>query len=257
MNRNDGIKTDNLPKRLLRGAIIAALWLAVWFFASTATIELLIPSPLTVLKAFIVLCKTDGFAKSVVFSLLRITTGWLSGLVCGVILAVLTSLSKALKAFLAPALHIIKATPVASFILLALVWLSSARVPTFTAFLIVLPSVWANVSEGIQAADKKLLETARIFHINPSKRLSNLYIPAVLPYFSAAAKTGLGLAWKAGISAEVLCTPLSSIGRGIYRAKLYLETPELFAWTLTVIVLSIILEKLFGLLIERSGKAHA
>lgn len=246
----------NTVRKLTGGILIAVLWLALWQAASMRTIDLLIPSPPTVLRAFFELCGEKDFAKSVIFSLLRIMAGWLSGILCGTLLAVLTAYSKALRMFFSPALHIVKATPVASFILLALVWLSSSRVPVFTAFLIVLPSVWTNVSEGILSTDRKLAEASRVFRMTGAKKLVNLYIPAVLPYFAAASKAALGLAWKAGISAEVLCTPVGSIGRGIYRAKLYLETPRLFAWTLTVIVLSMIIEKLFGVLLGRRAKSE-
>ena len=71
-----------------------------------------------------------------------------------------------------------------------------------------------------------------------------IYFPQTKPFFKSACITGLGLAWKSGIAAEVISTPKLSIGRSLYESKLYIETPELFAWTLTVIILSIIAEKI-------------
>ena len=81
-----------------------------------------------------------------------------------------------------------------------------------------------------------------------------MYLPHCLPYFSAGALTSLGLAWKAGIAAEVLCTPNHSIGKQVYDAKVYMETAEVFAWTLVVILLSLALEKLLKHCLERRDR---
>ena len=77
-----------------------------------------------------------------------------------------------------------------------------------------------------------------------------IYFPQTKPFFKSAGITGLGLAWKSGIAAEVISMPKLSIGRSLYEAKLYIETPELFAWTLTVIILSIITEKVLTVLFK-------
>ena len=89
-------------------------------------------------------------------------------------------------------------------------------------------------------------------------RIFRLYIPSLAPYFLAACKSSLGMAWKAGIAAEVLAVPKNAIGTELYYAKTYLETPTMFAWTLVIILLSIIFEKLFVWFIEWLGvKLHA
>ena len=73
----------------------------------------------------------------------------------------------------------------------------------------------------------------------------------LLPYFAAACRTSLGLAWKAGVAAEVLCLPRLAIGTQVSNAKTYLDTPGLFAWTLTVLLLSFALERVLGGLLGR------
>ena len=147
--------------------------------------------------------------------------------------------------FFYPVISLVKAAPVVSFIILTLVWLKSGTVPAFISFLMVFPVVWTNVSEGIRRTDKKLLEMAKIFDFGRIKTVKNIYIPSVLPFFKTACVTGLSLAWKSGIAAEVICTPQLSIGKQLYNSKIYLETPELFAWTAVVVILSGIVEKLF------------
>ena len=116
-------------------------------------------------------------------------------------------------------------------------------VPVFISFLMVFPLIYNNVYQGISSVDKKLLEMSEIYSFTNIKKVKFIYIPAVIPYFITAATTSLGFAWKSGIAAEVICTPKFSIGRQLYNSKIYLEIPELFAWTTAVILLSIVVEK--------------
>ncbi len=230
------------------------VWLAVWYAVSEIIgLELLIPSPTAVFSALKEMMSEAEFYLSCLNSLYKVLLGWGIGIIAGTLLGIVTSISRILREFFKPLLHIIKATPVASFIVLALVLMSSKSVPVFTCALITVPVVWANISEGIASPDKKILEMADFFSMPLTKRIADIYLPAVLPYFSAAALTTMGLSWKAGIAAEVICTPSDTIGAGIQNAKIYLETPSLFAWTLTVIILSMLLEKLLRIILRKHG----
>lgn len=242
--------------RYIKTPLAVLVWLAVWYAVSARVgMELLVPSPGAVLNAFLSLIKEKEFYISCLTSLCNVLLGWSIGIASGVLLGIITSLSSILKALFEPVLHIVKATPVASFIVLALVLLKSPKVPVFTCALITVPFIWANISEGLSSPDKKLLEMASFFNMKKSRKIRDIYIPAVIPFFSSAAKTSMGLAWKAGIAAEVICSPEHSIGSGIYDAKIYLETPSLFAWTITVIILSVILEKMLGMILKKHGGA--
>ena len=252
------MKNNGALKKALTGVAVAAIWIALWGIASAAAkaagVSLVFPSPLRVFAAFGELLRQPEFYVSCGRSMLRVIIGWAAGLVCGTLLSLLTFSVKALRTFFAPALHIIKATPVASFIILALVVMGAGRVPTFTGALISLPVVWANLSEGLAAPDAKLLEMATAFRMPKRNRVKYIYLPALRPYFTAAATTAMGFSWKACIAAEVICTPRGSIGAGIYNAKIYLETPALFAWTIAVILLSVLLEATLKWLLRLSER---
>lgn len=237
-------------------AAAVVFWLAVWqcaaFFVGK---EVLIPAPLQVLRRLWLLAGQAEFWLTAASSLLRVLLGFAAALAVGVGLAVLTAASRVCRALLQPLVSVIRATPVASFIILALVWLQSAGVPTFIAFLTVVPIVWANVESGIVQTDAKLLEMAKLYRFSRGKTLRSIYIPSVQPYFLSAFTTGLGFAWKSGIAAEVIANTRNSVGGQIYNAKIYLETPDLFAWTLVVIVCSLVIEKLLMGAIGRIGGA--
>lgn len=233
-----------IARKILKIILIAAAWLAIWEIIYLAVgKDVIVPSPLGVFKRLLTLVITGSFWANTGGSLLRILIGYLCAVVAGTVIGILTALVKILDDFLSPAAKIIRATPVASFIILLFVFVAKNNVPAVTAFLMVLPVIWANVYQGIKQTDVKLLQMAKVFELGKGTVLKRIYIPQVMPYFMAAARTGMGLAWKAGIAAEVLVNPRYGIGAALHDSKVYLETTDLFAWTAVVIIISIILEK--------------
>ncbi len=234
---------------------VLLFWTALWaLLARLVGQELLLPSPLRVLEELFSMAGTEAFWLATSRSILRVLAGLLSATVLGVLLAVLTEYSALARQLLSPVMTLVKSTPVASFIILALLWLGRDILPAFITALMVLPVVWANVSAGLSGRDRQLLELARVYRLPRRRVLRRITLPSVLPHFRAALRSSLGMGWKAGIAAEVLTVPPHSIGKNIFEAKLYLETPELFAWTLTVILLSLVIERILLRLVERIGQ---
>lgn len=244
-------------RKIARFIIPPVFWLGVWQFAAMAVaMELKLPTPLSVARALGELVVQPLFWQSTAASLGRIFLGMTAGTLLGTLLACATSASRWANAILAPAIKVIRATPVVSFILLVWLWVARVHVPSVIAGLMVLPVVWANVSRGVAETDGQLLELARAYRFGPVKTLRLVYIPSVRPYFASGVNTAMGLAWKSGVAAEALCLPAAAIGTQVYQAKLYLESPDLFAWTAVVILLSFALEKLVSRLLG-DGKGAA
>ncbi len=240
-------------KKLVKGIITAAVWLVIWqVLATSLNSQILFPSPLAVLGALAQLAKEASFYKSAAFSVLRMICGFVCGTAAGTLLALLTFKSKILRSFFAPVVSVIKSTPVASFIVLLFYWLTDGTAVSFTAALIVIPVIHGSLFAALGSVDEKLLQMAKVFEVKPDKVLKNIYIPSVMPQFKASLATAMGLCWKAGIAAEVICRPEFSLGSGIYDAKIYFNSPDLFAWTAVVIAISVILEKTVVRLLKRS-----
>ena len=238
--------------------ISVVFWIILWQIIHLFIAQnILVPSPFSVFKRLLELCAESSFWGSVLISLSRVVSGLVLGTVLGIFLAVLTAKSTVLKSLFAPVLHIIKSTPVASFIILAILWLSVENVPSFTAMLIVLPAIWANTEKGILSVDKKLLEMGKAFRLSKKQIFFRITVPSVKPFFNAALNSAVGMAWKAGIAAEVICPHGKSIGAALHDSKINFETADTFAWTVAVIILSVLLEKAILRLTSERRKSNA
>lgn len=246
------IKKFNLPQWVYP-VLSVMFWVGLWWLiAALFDKPLLLPTPAAMLKALATLAATGTFYATLALSLLRILLGILLALVGGALLAVLTVKSSFCHHLFSPLLALFKATPVASVIFLILLWVGRDNVPLWIAFMMALPIVWGNVREGLLQTDRRLLEMAKVFCVPTGRVFRQIRLPSLRPYFLAAARSSIALAWKAGIAAEVLCVPERSIGRAIYEGKTYLLTDELFAWTFVVVVISALIEWLALRLLARA-----
>ncbi|MBQ3816777.1 MAG: ABC transporter permease subunit [Clostridia bacterium] len=239
-------------KNKVKLLLIFAFWIVVWQAAAFFTgLEILIPTPLKTLQTLADMIKMPDFWKAVAFSVMRILIGYISGIAAGAAGALLCVRFKLFRELTSPVLRLIRAVPVASFIILALVWIKSGLLPAFICFLMVLPIVWDNLQNGLVNVDSKLIEMCEVFEIKPHIIFFKVKIPLVMPSFITACVTALGFAWKSGIAAEVICRPINSLGGKLQDAKIYLETPQVFALTAVVAVLSMIIERIIRLAVRR------
>ena len=240
-------------KTLLRRAGAVLFWLAVWQAAAMAIgQEVFLVSPVQALRCLLRLLPQADFWHRVEFSAGRILLGFGLGVVCSAALAVAAEICPAAEVLIAPVLQLVKATPVASFIILALVWVSGQSLSILISFLMVLPVLYSAVRTGIESADVQLLEMAQVFHLPLVRRVKAIWLPAILPAFRQGCSVALGICWKSGVAAEVIGLPDGSIGDALYRAKITLSTGELFAWTFVIILLSAGFEKLFLALLDKA-----
>lgn len=249
MERKNRTNINGLPALLFWGLVWQGLSMVVGN-------PLLLPTPMQVLLRLWALMGEASFWQITLVSIGRVLLGVLCGIALGAVLAVLTSVSGLLEQLIAPAMTAMQATPVASFAILVLIWMDRDFVPVLICVMMVLPVIWNSLSTGIRMTDPQLLEMAKVYRLPRLRVLQRIWIPSVQPYFRAACSSALSLGWKAGIAAEVLTVPKQSVGRMISESKLYLMTEDLFAWTLTVVILSLLLQKLMLRLLKgRDGCA--
>lgn len=227
-------------------------WLLIWhIIATTVDLQIVLPTPISVLKKLLELAATTKFWTAILFSFVKIVSGIGIGIILALIISVLTAKVNTFNSLFSVPLNVIKSTPVASFIIMALVWIKSGYIAAFVTAVMVLPIVWANMHEGIVTISKKYVEVGKCYNFTLKKYLKYIYIPHLRPFFISSLTSAAGLGWKAGIAAEVIASPKDAIGAYLNDAKVYLETEEMFAWTVAIIVLSALIQFLIKLLSQK------
>lgn len=235
-----------------RQILIICFWLVFWQICSMLLHNtLVLVGPLEVLRSLARLLPTGGFWLSILISTTKIALGFLSAFLLGILLGCLSFRFQWLRELLAPVFLLLKSVPVASFVILALIVIGSRGLSVLISFLIVLPVIYTGTLTGLSAADSKLLEMAFVFRIPFFKRARYLYLPPLKAQLINGCKVALGMSWKSGIAAEVIGVPAISIGEKLYMAKIYLNTADLFAWTIVILILSALFEWFFLKLLKQ------
>lgn len=239
---------QNKYKKYIKKFIILFFWLGVWqVTAMCVDNSLLVVTPMQALQSLATLVGQAEFWRSALGSLWRIAAGFLLGAVMGLLLAAVSYRYRPAEESLRPFMVFCKAVPVAVFAVLLLIWWGASPLAVAVCFLVVFPNIYLNTLEGLKNADAELIEMAEVFRLPFATRFFYIYRPALKPFLLSAFQLSLGMSWKSGVAAEVIGTPVHSIGGALYLAKIYLDTADLFAWTAVIIVLSVLFEKIvFG-----------
>lgn len=236
---------------MARVVLPALFWLAVWQVVYLLIHkDLLVPSPTDTARAALSIITSGSGWRSIGVSVYRVAVAYVLGITLGVAFTLAAFTCKPVRHILSPALTAVRATPVASFIIIIMVLVSPSSVPIITGAIMVMPIVFSSLTQAVGGVDEQLLEMARVYGFGAFKTFSAIYVPSCVGAFIASAQASIGLCWKAMIAAEVLGTPRNAMGTQLFNAKIYLNTDEVFAWT----IITILISKLFEVLLVFAGK---
>lgn len=242
-------------RRFARKAGIIAFWLAIWQLLDVIIDNrLVLAGPIRVAQALVEQIGQPDFWVICGASFGRIALGFLLSFVVGFLLALVSCRHRLFRDFVDPIISLLRTIPVASFIILLLIWVGNQALTVFLAFFIVLPLIYTNMVTGFESVDRQMLEMARVYGLSRWRTFLYIYRPAFMPFLMSSTKISLGMTWKSGIMAEVLATPKPSIGKEMATARTFLDTPDLLAWTVVVMVLSFLFEKAFMELLKRANR---
>ena len=239
MNRKKGFL------KLFKKLGIYAFWLLVWqllavFFHN----DILLVGPSKTLRTFFSCLITAGFWRSIWFSISRICIGFFLAMLLGILTGALSCRFRIVGEFLEPPIQFMKSIPVASFVILALIWTGSKNLSILISFLVAYPILHISTVSGLKSTASKLLEMAQVFRVPFHKKVFYLYRPALSPYLISACKSALGMAFKSGIAAEVICRTQGSLGDLLWSGKASVSYDEVFALTVVIVACSALLQRL-------------
>ena len=232
------------------GAVLTAL--LFWQLAAVyIDSNILIATPVDVVRRLFTIWRTDGFFSVIAFTFTHISIGYLSAAAAGTLTAFAAARFKLIERLIYPFVVCFKTVPVASMVVILLIWVSASNLSVIISFLVVFPVIYNNILSGLKACDRGLAEMAEVFGIGYFRKLRYITLPQLKSYIISALSVTAGMAWKAGVAAEVIGTPPLSVGKMIYQSKIWLNTVDLFTWTLILVVLSVIFERIFISIVKR------
>jgi NitT/TauT family transport system permease protein len=256
-------KATKIFLKIIKILVVTAFWILIWEAASrimsrdNELMLLILPSPFTVIERWLKVAFTKPYLEAVLGSFSRIFSGFLLGTVFGGFLGILTHLSRLADMFLSPMLRVIRAVPVIAISILLFLFFESNSLPVCIVCLMVMPLIWQTVYDGLGTPDKSLLEMAKVYKLGKFKTFWFIKLPKILPALLSSAVSALGLGFKSGIAAEVISLPKKALGTTLWQSKGTVDFTEIYVVTLTVVILSLIIEFLLKGAVELAMKRGA
>jgi len=240
------VKASITTKTFIKRILVFLFWILVWIIVDLSIDNpVVFAGPAEVIRALLSNVNEQDFLLTILFSVMRIGAGFLTALILGIVLGSISFSCKAVKELLTPLVNVIKSVPIVSFVVLLLIWAGTSFLSFFISFLIVFPQIYISTVSGLENTDQGLVKMADTFRFGMFEKAFYIYREALNPFLMSSVKISCGMAWKAGVAAEVIGLPQFAIGTRIYNSKIYLETADLFAWTIIVLLLSYLFEKIF------------
>ena len=245
------MRSSIISRKLISRLLAAAFWIATWQLAACYVSPVLFAGPVRTFSRLFELSMLSDFWRTIFTSLGRIALGLCAGFLIGGLAAVLAHLSALLRALFEPLLAVMKSVPVACVVVVALIWMRSPWIAAMVSCFVSAPVVYASLCSGLDTMDRQLGEVFTLYRVSFLRKIQYYYLSELAPSLYACCRTSIGMAWKAGVAGEVIGLPDYSIGEQIYLAKNYLNIEDLFAWTIVILVISALCEKLLVYLIKR------
>ena len=231
--------------------ISIACIILIWSFVAKFYDPIILPSFWEVSKSLYNILKSGELYSSVFYSTVKLLIGLLFAVLAGLVMGLGMSVNKLLKNILHPIAVFLQSVPVISWILLALIWFVPDVIPIFILMINAMSIISFSVYEGIRGIDPKLIEMAKLYDVGERKLFFDLYLPSISSNFIGALKAVLASSYKVVVMSEVIARTDKGIGSKINWAWINIETSEILAWSILVVFLSYVLEKILVLNIKK------
>jgi sulfonate transport system permease protein len=188
---------------LLLPVVVAAGWEAIVHFHLAS--GRLVPPPSVIYATFAELAATGELQRHTLATLARVAAGFGLGVVAGTVLGAITGYSDFTKRLLDPTLQALRAIPSIAWIPLFILWLGIFETSKVTLIAVgVFFPVYLGVMGAVMSVDRKIVEVGCAFRLSGAKMVRRILLPAVLPAYVIALRSGLGLGWMFVVAAEFM-----------------------------------------------------
>jgi sulfonate transport system permease protein len=165
----------------------------------------LVPPPSVIFATLWELARTGELWTHTQATVLRVAAGFAVGVVSGTLVGAVAGYSSLSRRVLDPTLQALRAIPSIAWVPLFILWFGifEASKVALIAVGVFFP-VYLGVMGAIMSVDRKLVEVGRAFRLSPAAMVRRILLPAVLPHYVIALRSGLGLGWMFVVAAEFL-----------------------------------------------------
>lgn len=237
---------------LFGGFLVAVVIYITAYF--TCNNEYVLPSLVSIIERF---CKTlisISFYKALSSTLLRVIIAFIISFVLGVVFGVLAYRYKSFSGVFGVIVGLLRSLPVLAILLIILLFTSRSFAPVVVCFLSLFPIIYTAVYGSLKGVRSELKEMCQVYKIPVKKQVFSMYIPQILPQILLDAGGAFSFGIKLIVSAEILSGVYGSVGGMLKEASIYLLTADLFAFTLIVCILGVLVEFIAKLLSEKAEK---
>ena len=224
-----------------RLALVGGLFL-LWWLCSLRIPHYVLPGPPRVYEAFKLIVDNGDLAHNLGITLRRVAIGFVLATLVAVPLGIMFGAIRRLGEFFEPVLPVLNTVSSAIWAIFAIIWFGvSESTIIFVVFMTAMPLIITNVWQGTRSVSADFIELAHTLRMPAWKVMTKIYLPTIMPYFFSGARLAFGFGWRVSLVAETLGAS-SGTGYRLRQAADLVQTDQVFAWTITMIIMMAALE---------------
>ncbi|MGV8970417.1 MAG: ABC transporter permease [Microbacteriaceae bacterium] len=224
-----------------------AFVLVVWHFAASAQDTFLFPTPVATFESLGQLFVLEEGRQQLLVTFGRVVFGFTMGSIAGIVIGSILGSIQVVATALEPVVHFLRSVTPIAWIVPATIWLGVGEGPI--RFIVLYATVFPviiNTLAGMAGTPKNKLRMARMFGAGKPRMYWSIVLPSAVPYITTGMRLALGYSFMSVVAAEMFAGS-SGIGFLIYQARIFFDTPTMFAGIVILGLSGIILDRIFVL----------
>jgi NitT/TauT family transport system permease protein len=232
------LRLDLVVQRL----VLVAAAVVLWWLSSLSMPHYILPGPARVWDALRLISANGDLWHNLAITFWRVAVGFLLAALIGLPFGILLGANRRAGEFFEPVLPVLNTVSSAIWAIFAIIWFGISNATTiFVVFMTAMPLIITNVWQGTRAVNADFIELARVLRMPQWKVMSKIYLPTILPYFFSGARLAFGFGWRVSLVAETIGSS-SGVGYRLRQAADLIRIDQVFAWTLTLIIMMATIE---------------
>lgn len=227
---------------ILERFLLVSVFIALWWLLSLSIPHYILPGPVRVWEALRLIAGNGDLWANLGITLWRVTVGFIFASIIGLPFGIVLGASRRVGEFFEPVIPVLNTVSSAIWAIFAIIWFGISNGTTiFVVFMTAMPLIITNVWQGTRAVNADYIELARVCRLPNWKVMTKIYLPSILPYFFSGARLAFGFSWRVSLVAETIGSS-SGVGYRLRQAADLIRTDQVFAWTLTLVIMMAVIE---------------